>query len=102
MARYGLVEDNTITNIIEADQTFIDTLEGTWVLLEDRDGIGHDYDPDTGTCYPKKPFPSWIKDEAIHGWVSPVAMPDDIGWGEGKRQYTWDEDNLQWLPVEET
>ena len=41
--------------------------------------------------FARKPFASWIFDEATLAWSAPVAAPQD-----GK-QYTWNESTLAWV-----
>ena len=96
MPRYGRIEDNILTDLIIADQDFVDTLDGVWVLCTDKNGVGNQYDPVSGTCYPPKPFPSWVKDIPNNYWVAPVPPPDDHGFGEGEQLYIWDEGSQSW------
>ena len=58
-------------------------------------GQGMIYDAVADVFYPKKPFPSWVKDESEFIWKAPVDRP--------KGRYIWDEPTTSWveLPVEE-
>lgn len=38
-----------------------------------------------------KPYPSWVWDNTLNTWQSPVSLPDNI-W-----IYLWDEDNISWV-----
>ena len=58
-------------------------------------GIGFTYDEARDAFIPPKPFDSWVLDEDTCLWVAPVPMPDDGG------QYTWDEDAVDWVVVED-
>ena len=43
MAKYAVIENNKVTNIIEADNSFAEVYEKEIVLLEEEVGIGYDY-----------------------------------------------------------
>jgi hypothetical protein len=43
---------------------------------------------------PDSPFESWIYNEETHSWESPVAYPEDGG------MYSWNEDNQEWVEVD--
>ena len=36
-------------------------------------GIGHIWDEDNNMFFPKKPYPSWVKDTATASWKSPIG-----------------------------
>jgi len=59
-------------------------------------GIGYDYDEERDAFIPPQPYPSWVLDEDTCIWKAPVDRPTD-----GKK-YKWDEENTQWVEVEET
>ena len=59
-------------------------------------GIGYDYDEERDAFIPPQSYPSWVLDEDTCVWKAPVAKPND-----GKKYY-WDEENTQWVEVEET
>lgn len=44
---------------------------------------------------PEKPYPSWIYNNELNQWESPVPYPQEKGLG-----YIWDEDNAKWTPNE--
>lgn len=58
-------------------------------------GIGYTYDPVRDAFIPPKPFASWVLNENTCLWGAPVSIPTD-----GKR-YNWNENNLNWEPIEE-
>jgi hypothetical protein len=58
-------------------------------------GIGFTYDPVRDAFIPPKPFASWVLNENTCLWGAPVSIPTD-----GKR-YNWNENNLNWEPIEE-
>ena len=115
MAHYALIEDGVVTNVIVAEQDFIDTQSGTWVqtsyntragvhilqgtpLRKNYAGIGYVYDADRDAFYAPSPYPSWVLDEDTCTWEAPIAYPSDAS--EEKR-YTWDESTLSWIEVTE-
>ena len=54
--------------------------------------VGGTYD---GTKFwPKKRFPSWIKDEENHKWIAPTPLPEPDP--ETPKQYEWIESTLTW------
>ena len=101
MARYwAKVEGGRVTNVIVAEQDFIDSYEpfgGSFVETfkdgsqrKNYAGIGMDYDPVRDAFIPPKDYPSWILNEDTCQWEAPTPMPND-----GKL-YTWSEDNQTW------
>jgi len=59
-------------------------------------GIGFAYDEDLDAFIPPKPFPSWVLNEDICLWESPLPMPND------GQKYQWNEDQGQWIPESTT
>ena len=114
MAHFAkLDENNVVTQVIVAEQEYIDTLSGTWVqtsyntygevhklggtpLRKNYAGIGNTYDSVRDAFIPTKPYNSWVLNESTCRWVAPVDRPDD-----GK-YYEWDEDNKQWVEEDGT
>lgn len=111
MSHYAKIEDEVVTNVIVAEQDFIDTQEGTWVqtsyntyggvhslggtpLRKNYAGIGYVYDSDRDAFYVPQPYPSWSLDEGTCLWEPPVSHPNN-----GK-EYTWNEDTISWDKVE--
>ena len=110
MAHYAKIEDGFVTNVIVADQDFIDTQEGQWVqtsyntyggqhtlggtpLRKNYAGIGHTYDSTRDAFIPPAPYASWVLNEDTCMWEAPVVYPDD-----GKI-YNWDESTTNWVEV---
>tara|TARA_B110000285_G_scaffold11277_1_gene11216 strand:+ start:186 stop:557 length:372 start_codon:yes stop_codon:yes gene_type:complete len=112
MAHFAKIENNLVTNVIVAEQDFIDNhCEGTWVqtsyntygnvhygqdgepdggiaLRGNYAGLGYTYDATNDVFYTPKPFASWtLADTWL--WVAPIIYPDD------DKSYTWDEDVYQ-------
>lgn len=61
MARYFKIENNTVTDTIVADATFVSGLPGTWVESSEGYGIGDTYENNT---FSKPPLPAITEDEA--------------------------------------
>lgn len=55
--------------------------------------VGFSYDSQLDAFLPPKPFPSWILNQEICDWYSPVPYPSD-----GKK-YQWDESVVGWVEV---
>jgi len=101
MAHFAKIEDDIVTQVVVAEQAYIDTKEGTWVqtsynasIRKNFAGIGYTYDSTRDAFIPPQPYPSWTLNESTCGWDAPVAMVDD-----GK-QYKWDEDTTNWKETE--
>lgn len=120
MSHYAKVENTLVTQVIVAEQDFIDSgIVGDpslWVqtsyntrggihygpdglpdngiaLRKNYAGIGYTYDPQRDAFIPPKPFDSWLLDDFSCLWKSPVPCPTD-----GK-DYYWDEDTLSWIEI---
>ena len=123
MAHFAKVENETVTQVIVAEQDFINTgvvgspslwiqtsyntrggvhydpvtgepsADQTKALRKNYAGIGYSYDAGRDAFIPPKPYPSWTLNETTCLWDAPVAMPTD-----GK-VYSWDEANTNWVEV---
>lgn len=116
MAHYAKVENGVVTQVIVADQAFIDSAvlghgwiqtsyntrgnvhygsdgqpDGGVALNKNYAGIGYTYDG-TGFAAPQ-PFPSWTLNQDSYVWEAPIAMPTD------DKRYSWDEATLSWAEV---
>ena len=105
MTYFAKVVDDVVTNVIAADQDFIDnmldTTPGRWIETfkdgskrKNYAGKGFIYDMGRDAFIPPKPFASWTLDEDTCDWEPPVAYPSD-----GKF-YSWNEDKKSWDAVE--
>ena len=97
MAHYAKVESGIVTEVIVAEQDFIDTLDGTWVqtsyngnIRKNYAGIGMTYDSTRDAFYEPQPYASWTLNETTCLWEPPTAMPDD------GQEYTWNEATTSW------
>ena len=116
MAHYAKIVDGVVTNVIVAEQDFIDTQSGTWVqtsyntqggqhllggtpLRKNYAGLGYIYDSTRDAFYTPQPFPSWTLNEATCFWEAPVACPQPSS-RDGRALYYWDEVNQKWVEVD--
>ena len=110
MAHYAKIESGIVTQVIVAEQDFIDTQEGAWVqtsynthggqhtldntpLRKNYAGINMIYDTIRRAFYSPQPYPSWVLNNNTCLWESPVAYPSD------DKSYTWDESKTSWVEV---
>lgn len=93
-----LNEQKIVTNIILADEEFIQSLpdkenwvygEKTFGLNWHRANMGFLYDENLKAFLPPKPWPSWVLD-SDHNWQPPVPYPETEG------EYVWDENTKTW------
>lgn len=97
MRNFAKITNGVITDIILADQGFINTLPNSEQWIEKTSeiaGIGWNYNSALLTFYPPQPFPSWILNVDTHTWESPIAYPTD------DKNYIWNEDNQTWEEIE--
>lgn len=101
MSHFAKIENGIVTEVIVAEQDYIDTLEGQWVqtsynanIRKNYAGIGYVYDAERDAFIPSKTFNSWILNETTCTWEAPTPMPDD------KKPYSWDEASLSWKEQE--
>ena len=123
MSYFAKIEDGVVTNVIAADQDFIDNhMDGEWVqtsyntrggkhyapdsneedsgtpLRKNYAGIGYVYDSVRDAFYSPQPYPSWTLDEDTCYWKAPVDYPADA---THEKMYSWDEDNTTWVEITE-
>lgn len=118
MSHFAKVENGIVTQVIVAEQDFINTGAvgdpSMWVqtsyntyagqhrnggtpLRKNYAGIGMVYDSVRDAFYAPQPFPSWVLDEATCIWNAPVPMPADAGQGDPPKAYNWDEATTNWV-----
>jgi len=117
MAHYAKVENEFVTQVIVAEQDFIDTQEGNWIqtsyntregkhyapnsnteddgtpLRKNFAGVGFTYDSSKDAFIPPQPHTYWTLNETTCVWEAPVAYPDD-----GK-DYIWNELITNWTEI---
>jgi hypothetical protein len=107
MSYFAKVEQGIVTQVIAADQEFIDTLKGQWIktsynthgnqhpenrpLRGNYAGIGYIYDQLNDVFYAPQPYPSWTLNQSTWLWESPTPMPIDV------KGYAWDELTTSWV-----
>jgi hypothetical protein len=107
MSHFAKVENGIVTQVIVAEQDFINTGAvgdpASWVqtsyntrggvhydpttgepdggvaLRKNYAGIGYVYDAQRDAFYAPSPFPSWVLDENTCYWNAPQSMPEDNG-----------------------
>jgi hypothetical protein len=101
MSHFAKLENNLVTQVIVAEQDFINSgIMGDsflWIQTSYNDnfrknfaGVGFTYDATRDAFIPPKPYPSWTLVEDTCQWQPPTAMPDD-----GK-EYSWNEETTAW------
>ena len=110
MGHFAKVENGIVTQVIVAEQDYIDTLNDTssWIqtsyntyggvhklggtpFRKNYAGAGYTYDSERDAFIPVKPFPSWVLNEETCIWEAPTPYPnsnDAYGWNETNQ--TWD------------
>jgi len=109
MSHFAKVENGIVTQVIVAEQDFIDTgaLGHGWVqtsyntqggqhpegrpLRKNYAGIGYTYDEGRDAFIPPKPYASWTLNEDTCLWDAPTAMPTEGG------PFAWDEATTSWV-----
>lgn len=113
MSHFAKVENGVVTQVIVAEQDFINTgLVGDpslWIqtsyntfagqhklggtpLRMNYAGIGYTYDSERDAFIPPKPYPSWMLDNETCHWHAPVAMPAP----KENIMYIWNEEIQVW------
>ncbi len=67
-------------------------------------GIGYEWDEDNNMFFPKKPFPSWVKDLTDAKWVSPIGDEPELTAEQQQQNeddthkwmYSWNESEQTW------
>ena len=111
MSHYAQIENGIVTQVIVAEQDFIDsgavgpasewiqtsyntqggvhTLGGT-PLRGNYAGVGYTYDADADVFYAPQPYPSWTIAAPTWTWQPPTPYPTDGGI------YVWTESTTSW------
>ena len=124
MSHFAKVVDGIVTNVIVAEQEFIDTYDdgipGEWIqtsyntsggkhyapnsrdedggvaLRKNYAGPGYTYDKTRDAFYPPQPWPSWTLNEDTCQWEAPVPYPRNVENYDGN-EFLWKEDILNWV-----
>ena len=111
MSHYAKVENGIVTQVIVAEEDFIQTgalgdpagwiqtsynthggqhSNGGTPLRKNYAGIGYSYDTTRDAFIPPQTYPSWTLNQDTCLWDAPFAMPQDEYF------YTWNEDTISW------
>lgn len=114
MSHFAKIENGIVTEVIVAEQDFIDTLENSnqWIqtsyntygnqhpqgrpLRGNYAVIGGYYDAEKNVFYDPQPYPSWSLNQSTWLWEAPVPMPthrNGYAWDEDMRAWIWGEDD---------
>jgi len=104
MAHFAKVVDGIVTQVIVAEQDFIDSgVVGDvkqWIEISTTAhsktfaGIGYQYFANLNIFVPPKIYDSWILDTEKAVWKAPVDYPNDT-----ETDYEWNEDIQNWQPI---
>ena len=101
MAHFAKLSNNMVTEVIVAEQDFINSGavgdSFLWVQTSYNNnfrknfaGIGYTYDSVRDAFITPQPHASWTLVEDTCQWTAPTAYPDD------DKMYTWNEDTTNW------
>jgi hypothetical protein len=98
---YAFIKNNNVVNIaVFEDPTneLLDHFKNEFelddiVLATDNASIGGTYDG--FKFWQEQPYPSWVKNEELNKWESPVPYPEIEDGSDEK--YVWDENTISWL-----
>lgn len=115
MTHFAKIENGMVTEVIVAEQDFIDALpdkeswlqtsyntrgnihygqdgepDGGVALRGNYAGVGYSYDVEKDVFIPPQPYPSWVLSPSMYIWKPPVAMPED------GNSYIWNEETKTW------
>ena len=104
MRYFAQIKDNYVINVVVADQSFIDSgaigspfdfIETFWdgSFRREYASIGYFYHKQKDVFVRPKIYNSWVMDDSIADWVSPISKPND-----GKI-YEWDENIINWKEI---
>ena len=111
MSHFAKIQNGRVSEVIVAEQNFIDTLDGTWVqcsyntyrnvhklggtpLRGNFPSFTYHYDSENDVFYRPQPYASWTLDTNIWDWVPPTPEPEyqPNGW-------RWNEATTSWARV---
>ena len=109
MAHFAKIEEGIVTEVIVAEQDYIDSLENAsqWIqtsyntrggkhllsgtpLRKNYAGVGFVYNSEKDAFIAPQPFPSWVLNEESCVWESPIPYPDS------NDAYSWEEESKSW------
>lgn len=93
MPNYAIYDDDIILNVIVAESKELAESVSGKNALETDGSPWIEWTKINGSWAPPKPYNSWTWDGAE--WVAPIRYPED------GNEYEWNEDEQNWLIVEE-
>lgn len=92
-------DENDLVDGIESWEQYYGNLRNMRCLRTSYNGnirknfaaVGSTYDEKLDAFIPLKPFDSWVLDEEVSQWVSPIPYPSD------NKSYVWDENVTNWV-----
>jgi hypothetical protein len=111
MAHFAKIENGLVTQVIVAEQDFINTLANpsSWIqtsyntcgnqhpenrpLRGNYAGVGYVYDKVNDVFYTPQPYPSWVLNQSTWLWEAPMPYPQD------NKNYQWDETTTSWVEL---
>jgi len=119
MAHFAKIESGVVTNVIVAEQSFVDAQDGTWIQVsyntyggvhygsnwvadggtavrKNYPAIGYIYDATADAFHPPRPYPSWTLNSDTFRWEPPTARPTDAS-----KKYVWNEGSTAWIEYSE-
>lgn len=102
MSHFAKVENGIVTDVIVAEQSFIDTGAvgdpSLWIQTSYNNnirkrfaGLGYSYNQELDAFIPPKTYSSWTLNPQTADWEAPVPYPTDGA------TYIWDEATLSWI-----
>jgi hypothetical protein len=96
----GFIIDDVVEQILQCDPRMAAILmSNPKIIIIDKNlriEIGSKFDHETQRFKRPAPFPSWVWNEEMYDWTSPVPNPPDDG-----KTYTWSELSLSWIEIPE-
>ena len=100
-SNYAMIKNSLVTGVIVFDDPSEETLNyfkeyhdvDLIIPATDKGRVGNTYDGQK-YWFPK-PYPSWVKNQELNDWESPIAYPED------GQNYFWNEETTSWVLFEE-
>lgn len=100
MSHYAKIENGIVTEVIVAEQEFIDSGAvgdpSSWIqtsynatIRKNYAAIGYEYNSEIDAFIPPKPYQSWILDIDNGAWKPPIDKPDGY--------FIWNEEQQTWV-----
>ena len=74
---------------------------GKTTFRKNHAGIGNTYDEERDAFIKRKPYDSWVLDEATCKWEPPIPYPDDGVFPFPDKKYEWNEEITNWDLIED-